>query len=786
MKPLIKYSVVISSVLLIAMYVNSSRGCWYYPGEEEYRVFLFNPDVSGVKGMEKMYFTTALLNESYLDSSGHNGDADRNLSEWFLYCREKATLGAIDTVLNYTSPEVFFGFLKSEDKYKDLLIKNSFMNYLRKPENKEALMYLLYAKKYEHLNFSQDPWEEYSWSWVKDDNAMYQLKLEGAHLFRQTVDTFLRDRYAFQLVRASRYVGLYEEAIQWYDSVFERSTGKTVVKYWALSHKASCTHFRGDPAYADYLFSQVFELSDEKSERAAQGFAGKDLEKTLAYCKNNRERANVHIIRELRNPGRALKGIKEIFATDPASGKLEVLMGREISKLEDWLLTSKYTEFGPASYSYSQENKQSDLAYLKELRSFVAKAAFSKKTGNPSFWLLTLSHLYFLENDFAKGKETLALASLAKGKTERIEMQIRYSNALLTVYDSQTMTDSLESELYKDLQYLETHKKHMKNFDRHYSNLLLAVQHHYKSQSEIWKAGLLQSRVKSEIRYHPNRWCYSHYFNFLDAFASEADMDTIIALLNKKKKTPFEKYLVATVDEDKYRLMDLQGTKYLRKNRLRKALSIYRRIPDAFWNSDQYAYKYYLDANPFYVDVRRAEQHMPGYADTVRYNKRQFVEKLLEYLTKAEAYPGKKDQYYYLAANAYYNMSYYGNSWMMHKYWWSIGDMDSHEEDNRLDMGYDNQAYFGCERARRFYMKAYHASQDKKLKALCLAMAGRCAYNMGSFRAIFIKHKERQLSSGKNYYYSLLEKKYPEYYKKLILECAPSEEFLPVRLNKII
>jgi hypothetical protein len=564
------------------------------------------------------------------------------------------------------------------------------------------------------------------------------------------------------------------ECVKLYDSLFRHSTANSMVKSWAMAHKASCLYYRGEDSKADYLFSRVFELSDDKADRAFMGFEGKNMRKSLSYCKNNRERANLYILKSLKNPGRALKDIKNIYYIDPYSNKLEVLIGREINKLEDWVLTKKYSGFSPASNSYIFEkmNYKSDLAYLSKVRSFVEEVAQSEKVNNPSYWYLAAAHLCLISDSLDAGKKYLKLADQAKGKTKRIEMQLKYSSVLLFVNHEGGITASMENDLHEDLSYLQRNRKYMKNFDRQFSNLMLAISDTYKNQKSVWKAGLFKSKVVSAYMQDDNKYDYSNYFYYLDDHASVEDMDTMIALLRKKDKTPYEKFLYEKVGQDKLRLLDLYGTKYLRKNMLHKAYSIFEQVPDIFYDTTQYSYKLYLDANPFYVNLE--DGHGRSYADTVCYNKREMVREMLSFIQKAEHDEKNKAYHFYLLGNAYYNMTHHGNSWMMYKYWWSGEEMGS-------DFSYNNQVYYGSERAKKYYLLAFEAAKEEKFKVLCLRMAGICQENKNYLsNSIWEKKKVR------NNYYRLMEEKYPDFYRQMVLECAPVEEFLPIKLKRIL
>lgn len=110
---------------------------------------------------------------------------------------------------------------------------------------------------------------------------------------------------------------------------------------------------------------------------------------------------------------------------------------------------------------------------------------------------------------------------------------------------------------------------------------------------------------------------------------------------------------------------------------------------------------------------------------------------------------------YFLAANCYFNMTQYGNSWMMRRYFWTSNAFKTKLE--------DDEEYFNCLLAKQFYLKAKEVTRSKKFAALCLRMAGRCeSYRMENL-------SQNQVKSNK--YYLRLKKEYPADYEDLMSNC---------------
>jgi len=60
--------------------------------------------------------------------------------------------------------------------------------------------------------------------------------------------------------------------------------------------------------------------------------------------------------------------------------------------------------------------------------------------------------------------------------------------------------------------------------------------------------------------------------------------------------TQFEKYMSSKLINERNRILDLIGTKYLRLNNLQEARNVFKTLPDTFWSSNNENYNSYLDA----------------------------------------------------------------------------------------------------------------------------------------------------------------------------------------------
>lgn len=120
-------------------------------------------------------------------------------------------------------------------------------------------------------------------------------------------------------------------------------------------------------------------------------------------------------------------------------------------------------------------------------------------------------------------------------------------------------------------------------------------------------------------------------------------------------------------------MTDLLGTKYIRENNLDKAFVTFKSLDNNYWEDNYNAWErgnygddYTFDQNPFY-DFKYTEGFI-DHKEKFIVNKLSVTEHLIKYINLAYNPKTKRSGLLLFLANCYYNMSDYGNSWMMRRY----------------------------------------------------------------------------------------------------------------------
>jgi hypothetical protein len=741
------FIILISAILLLTN--DKSDGCVDSFSDESDWLSLYMPEISGAASLMPFYYSVNGLYRS--DDLWPNESRTKNTGEWFEYLGKKVSLKSIDTIL-YQSDAVrltntFDSILSGNNSDAEYRHHNMMLRYLEKNKKKDIIHYLLFAKETEHYLLHGDPWDPYK---PLNNTGLISTVAAGEKLINTCTDSFLKIRYAYQCIKiygnlAKTDPGAFSnKCISLYDLSFGKGYQNTTLKYWALFFKARCIAQK-DSALSNYLLSKVFDSTDEKETEVYYNFNLHFLNQTLGLAKNNHEKAVILGLSIIQNPGKVLPVLQEIYRLDPANDKLGMLLTREINKLEQWIIMRPLQSIGEKNDRDYLRNVRKDRKYLASLLEFSTNAAFiSHNTAEPGLWDVASGYMAFMLGKLPTANTFYALAGKEKN-SENVELQLHLSKILLAIAGQDSATPAFEQQIYDGIKWMDRHNDKL-TYGYH-KNLLFYLAHRYEKLKNTGKAALLLFKANhftydSDSRgfqFSRNNGMYKEEYDaygYLTAHARIEDFDEIISMIWKKNKTPFENYLttvslqkpVSEFDPPNTRqlnlslILDRKATWFMNHNRIKEALETFKKIPDTLWYSEPF--KTYLLCNPFYLNKWQPHR----IHDSRKYTKVTALERILKMKNEIKKGKGNIARNYLLLGNAYYNMTYFGNFWMMNNYYWSINDLDVYYT-NRVEKNALNENYYGCTLAMAYYLKAAENTKNAKLNALCLFMAEQCRKN---------------------------------------------------------
>lgn len=754
----------------------------YYPFGEDTRFSILNPFAFGYRDFSGFNYTASIFYPDEAVSSVEAAGAAANIMSWYDYCGQQADTAAINKAI-YGATEITGH-------------ENSFINLLRSKNDTAAIAYIKFARSCNSFNtWMDDPWEKNERFMSNTRSAAMQTALLQANRLK---NNFLRKRYAFLAMRMAYYNGSYDMVRTLYDRFYLHESRKSILDYWALFFRAEMDP---DKVTRNYYFALVYAHAPDKRLAISQRYNREvSLASVLELARSNEERAQICVLHDLKNSGRGLPALNRLYQLNPRDPAFCFLLLREINKLEDWIYTPYYTYFQPSvvkageyeevwsakdASAVALHNVERDRQYAGEVLAFVQSIQESR-VQNPLVVKVAKAYLQLMT-----GRYSGCLASL-----QRIPANfsgVWGIKALCLVARQQEGRAGLDAALRKIL---------LADSAKLGNKLLYALGREFEYKGNTTLAALLYSKVNKELaandfwdyvegapnyaywRTRKNHYTlmvdfYDNYFFYLDAEYSAAQMKSLLADLREAEKQPqtgFEAWLYRDLLEEKDRLYDLLGTKYIRENRLEAALGAFGKVNDSLWKSTSYPYATFLNANPFYTNFYA--EHQPTKADTVRYNKSGITAALLSHLRAAENRKNpNRDYEYFLAANCYFNMTQYGNSWMMRRYFWTSNLVPAQLP--------DDGEYFQANLAKHYYLKAMATARTPAFAALCLRMAGRCE----NYRLEYMDTREFYKNPGadrapipENRYYQELKTRFPDDAEPLLSNCYSFEKYMAARL----
>jgi hypothetical protein len=762
---------------------NSFFACGFYPYGEELRFSFFNPDLMGYHAYSEFYYSA----NSFMPGEVYR-DFDKTPNEllWVKYCKNKVSYQSVQ--------EVMMGMTLGDIQPNS---KNEMLLYLYRNKDFEAINYLKFAKNCEFFNsWMEDPWERNE---VQSSPVRKKLLNQAIQLSQKTKNETLKFRYTFLAIRMAFYSQDVVKIRLLFDNVFKVKSSKDILFYWSLYFRALAEE---DKALANFYAAQVFVNAPEKRFAVSQYYNKEvPIEQVLTLAKTDEEKANIYLIAGILKHDKSLDYLKKVYEYRPKFDGLSFMLMREMNKIEDWVFTPYYSLFEPSVETNSywdeevsvfetvQKRVESDRNYAGELLQFINNINLNS-VENPVLWKTCKAHLLFMTKDY--NNSITLLNELEKVKSsELITNQIQIIKALaLTAnqeYGKAILLDEVKPVILRNKNYQKflfalgrelEFKGNTSDAALLYANLGKGYENYYENH-DYYNSVYWKSVTNSPDNYSD---FYTNYFDYINVMYTPGQVEALInnIIKNRDREDEFSVFKYSVLKTELPLLYDLLGTKYIRQNKLTKAMKSFKKVDVKLWNEKYSNWErsnngwYYggdiFDQNPFYV-IKYTPEFIP-IKDTVRINKYTVTRQLIKYINKAENPKEKnKDYYYFLVGNCYYNMTHYGNAWMMRRYYWTGSGNPTSIEDER--------EYHQCLSAKTYYLLALKNAKTDKFKALCLRMIARCEANR-------LKHLEADSWEDNhqplaNKYYMELKEKYPNYYDELTSNCDAFGKYFSAR-----
>lgn len=679
---------------------------------------------------------------------------DKDL-EYILY---KSRSGEIDTLI--------FGIKKSSFPIGDELKGNSILKVKDIRSALDFLYYVGFAKRCEkYVTYQNDYWgDDTIKDPRKDKIGMTNLIAGGLKQMSNPKSDFVKQRYAFQVLRLYFIERDFDKCIQFYTKQKDLlESNANSIKYRAMGYAAGAYYGEKKFADANYLYSLIYANSDIMRISAYFSFhpqEEEDWNQTLAMAKTPNEKAMLwQMLGIYKDPFRSLK---EVYAIDPKSELLDMLLARAVHKEEEHFITR--SDVSGMDYVPDSSSGVGSMSVNKDLLQFVKTVANKENTAKTYEWNMAAGYL-----DFASGDKDFH-TYLDKAKTESqgdtlVMEEVRLINLLDKINNGKAGDFQFEQSLVPDLIWLEL-TQHPEHFPREFAReyILGALSKKYEA---------IHDDVKSECFA-----CANHKTVSLDNNV----LEDIEKFMDKKAKTIFDQYALNVLPYNKNDIVEIQAVNLLYEYKFKEAQA---KLNEA--DSAGYEPPY---GDPFMVNIKDChdcDSYGYGISDAgdetdanlpIVNNKRDFIEAMIKLEGKLKTDPTHKAHTYFLLANGYYNMSYFGNNRGFYDskatYMNYAGFEYKFYSNDTINEPWP--FYMDCSKAMEYYLKAMNASNSIEFKAKCCFMAAKCEQNY------FFTHRPKDYKgdfrAGK--FFAALKANYSntEYYKEIIKECGYFRTYL--------
>ncbi|MBB2149490.1 hypothetical protein [Pedobacter gandavensis] len=701
-------------------------------------------------------FSTYYTKEySYDNDNSNTRFNDQIVKEWYDYFGQKLSRADLQYLLLRAS-EKGVDSVYQHYKGKIKVLPDSLPQLKALKINKKQLNaffeYLLLAKKSE--TYAAGYRSYYYWDEKQEFSVPEAFEADLLLALKKAKDPFIKQRLWFQLVRyyyfserSSAEKSLKDAAsihsFNQYKDVFP----KNMMYYRTLGYVAGRYHFAGDYATSNYLFSLCYNYSNEMKIPAKWSFrpnADADWKQSLEMAKTKEEKITLWQLMGIYYDTE--RAIPEIYALDPKSEKLDLLLSRAIN----------ITEAGFRNYYGAKEDSAS---VLKKNITLISGIALKNNTGKPYIWNLAAGYLNFMGKNYDAAAKFYQTAKTQMPTDNKLLMaQYKILDWGLYVRQLKKIDAAAEAKMVEPLNWFADLKEGKDTIPdlRFYQSLnesLGVISNLYKKQGNPLKATI-----------------FSSYHEF---YTKNQQVEQLKSLLLKDNQTAFEKAILRYYP---YQLDDL--------NFYQATVLVFQDDPEAAipFLSKTIHQKDTLQANPFNMrlnDCHDCDQQM---AQSKKFTSMELLRMMRN--MKAEIKAGRNVyNNAYLLANAYYNISYYGNN----RGFYISSLTDTYGSSAFSIPAPFRPVYLNGKLAEKYYLMARMATKNKEQQARCTFMASKCERNESYNRSYELPENKTanywSVETNPIYYgrnFSLLEKQYADtrFYQEVIAECGYFRQYL--------
>ncbi|UBM57873.1 hypothetical protein LAG90_13770 [Marinilongibacter aquaticus] len=769
---------------ILAWFILFSLACGPMVNLQEYFSIVAPETTSHPKATEPYFFS----HEYFYLSESHTSESSEELAK-------KAN---IESWRNYTKQQISVEIIE-----KGLYTKNSgeeFANHLESVGKNQAAKYVLRAQEIDRqvMQFRE--------FWEPEIELDTVFLMEKREQFRQEIihsstDDFLKERYTFQVLKIDGRLRDWALLLDDYESLNQEYRSKTYIDEWSRAWAAGARLHLGQNAEGIFEFAQLFATSPTRRYQAdlsVRRLENPDFEKAAALASTDSEKGNVWALQAIQPFQDGLPLMEKIAKVDPNHPMLELIMSREINKNEVGFYAEKnswYVDVFDSNYRTDKQKvdslRNTAKSYFDKLSAFNTALLSDTDLHDKGFWFFTSAYLNFIAHAPKACAAMLEKARQASTENRRMLKQIDFLETVLFLYENGLkketrlmqkvkqfvqkneiedfrdnnlniyLAEALETAYLKEDQTKEIHqgpffscsKKREKVSIGQVKAFLaknMAAQTTYRFDQSYWKSGVIDDTP----------------YNILEQTVAFMESDG----LKEEDET-----LISLAQINVSDLWLAIGRHYVCFNEYAKAVNAFSKCESGTFANPPFQ-SYFLNMPDLFIKSKIKEDYPEDALD--------YLKKVAEWQNTVAEQPENAEAWYNLGLAAY-NLSYFGNAWILAQRGWSVGDLRY----DRSDSDYFTNGF-----AKICLQHALEAKPDQELGAKISyigALVERNQYTLalieGEPRSYssegdknYLDRMEREVKPKFSYFFKQLHEEYnqAEYEKMIIRECLSYQAYL--------
>lgn len=711
----------------------------------------FSPEVSGIDSSFEPMFISEDLFYNYSRFEYYSKRFNTNIiDEWREYLEDRIPIKEIEYFLldSNSTNEINELYALLHNPHKSGIFTRMFSALDSKV--KGFIQFLYYAKQIEAISLQQlNEWDiEHG---MKRNYASPEIIAELENRYQLESNPFLKNRYWFQVAKAKFYSMDKSSIISFFDKT-KQTVSKNNLYYRALSYVAGAHYEQHNYTLSNYLYSIVYYNCKEMRSIAAYNFHPQeqsDFDSSLQLASNNNEKIALWTLYGYYAD--ELKAIREISKLDTKNEHIDFLLAHFINN-EEKRLNSEAEFKNAAEYkTVLKENVNPEAVLL------IDSIAGQENTSRPFLWYMGAGYFQILAGNYKLADIYLEKSSKLISNKPLAVSQIRLLQLVNNILKIDSITKKHEDKLVSELDWL---------YNKCPNDSIKSFRYNH---TVSWSKNYLSSLYKSQG---------NHVFSELlgpstNYYIKQNNIDDMIEYLTKKDMSNWDSILIgqyAFTLSDIYDYASIRSA-YLHSDNLDKALY--------FMELSQHSNDT-LDCDPFLGRIKDIYHCSESNAPHIRFTKRDLLRQMKN--LQSLIAKGERTYEHYLAlGNAFYNISYFGNS---REFYFNpiINNYGIY-----IDPLYKSWL-LNSSIANAYYKNALQVARNNEQKALCVYMMTKCErnnyYTERYYEDGFIRDSYNQDTNylAWNGFVKLKnEYSHTSFYKQVLQECGYFKSYLSKR-----